>query len=381
MDFAAHNEEVRHVWQAYAERRPIRVPINFGVSMRYFLACPNVNVNGVTWRQFSEDPEAMFDMYMRRHRFQRLNIWADWEMGVPAVEWPGPHVDFQNIYEAAWLGCEWHYIDDGGSPPDIWPIFKERKELLYETEIPDPLYGGLMGRSLEFYQYMDERRRNFEMDGVPVGKPTAPSGTDGPFTLACSLRGPTEVCLDMFEDENYYHDLMEFVLKAIVMRMRAWRKFLGQPIVTESYGFADDSIELLSPATYRRLVLPYHQRLLAEFAGPGPHSIHLCGRASHQFGILRDELNVQAFDVGFPTDMAAVRRELGPEVQLRGNIHPELLRLGPISAIREAVRQVMESDVREGGRFILAEGNNVAPHTPVEHLRAMYDAGKEFGRY
>ena len=381
MDFAAHNEEVKRVRDAYAARKPIRVPIDFGLSMRYFIAHPAVNVNGVTWRTFSEDPEVMFDMYMRRHRFVRYNIPADWEMGPPEKEWPGPHVDFQNIYEAAWLGCEWHYIDDEGSPPDIWPIFKEHKERLYDTEIPDPLHGGLMGRTFEFWQYMDERRQNFEMDGKPVGKPSAPSGTDGIFTLACALRGPTEVCLDMYEDEKYYHDLMDFVMRAVRARIVAWRTFLGQPLKTQSYGYADDSIELLSPATYRRLVLPYHKRLFDDMSEGGPNSIHLCGHASHLFKTLRDELNIQAFDVGFPTDAARFRQELGPDVQLRGNIHPELLRQGPPEAIRAAVRELCQSGVMEGGRYILAEGNNVAPHTPVEHLRAMYEAGKEFGQY
>jgi hypothetical protein len=318
---------------------------------------------------------------MRRHHFVRYNVVADWEMGPPEKEWPGPHVDFQNIYEAVWLGCEWHYIEDGDSPPDVWPIFKEHKERLYDTEIPDPLHGGLMGRALEFYEYMDERRKNFEMEGKPVGKPSAPSGTDGLFTLACALRGPTEVCLDMYEDENYYHDLMDFVMRAVRARVRAWREYLGQPMQPQSVGFADDSIELLSPETYRRMVLPYHKQFFEEFSQGGPNSIHLCGRASQHFKTLRDELNIQAFDTGFPTDLGACRRELGPDVQLRGNIHPELLRQGPAEAIREAVRELCASGVMEGGRFIMCEGNNVAPHTPLENMRVMYEAGKEFGRY
>ncbi len=381
MDFEAHNEEVRRVREAYEARRPIRVPVEFNLSMRYFIANPAVNVNEVTWHQFSEDPEVMFDMYMRRHRWVRHNVVADWEMGTPEKEWPGPHVDFQNIYEAVWLGCQWHYIDDGGSPPDIWPMFKDHKERLYDTEIPDPLHGGLMGRAHEFYQYLDERRRNFEMEGKPVGKPTAPSGTDGMFTLACALRGATEVCLDMYEDERYYHDLMDFVLRAVTARTVAWKEFLGQPLRPQSLGFADDSIELLSPDTYRRLVLPYHQRYFEQFSAGGPNSIHLCGRASQHFKTLRDELNIQAFDTGFPTDLAACRRELGPGVQLRGNIHPELLRQGPPEAIRQAVKSLLQSGVKEGGRFILCEGNNVAPHTPVENMRVMYEAGREYGEH
>jgi uroporphyrinogen-III decarboxylase len=35
----------------------------------------------------------------------------------------------------------------------------------------------------------------------------------------------------------------------------------------------------------------------------------------------------------------------------------------------------------EGGKFILREGNNLAPFTPLENLWAMYETAKEYGRY
>jgi uroporphyrinogen-III decarboxylase len=36
--------------------------------------------------------------------------------------------------------------------------------------------------------------------------------------------------------------------------------------------------------------------------------------------------------------------------------------------------------VLDGGKFILREGNNLAPHTPLENTEAMYYAGREFGQ-
>jgi uroporphyrinogen-III decarboxylase len=35
----------------------------------------------------------------------------------------------------------------------------------------------------------------------------------------------------------------------------------------------------------------------------------------------------------------------------------------------------------EGGRFVLREGNNLAPGIPLENLWAMYDTVKEYGVY
>jgi hypothetical protein len=35
----------------------------------------------------------------------------------------------------------------------------------------------------------------------------------------------------------------------------------------------------------------------------------------------------------------------------------------------------------EGGRYIMREGNNLAPEIGLPKLQAMYDTVKEFGRY
>lgn len=34
----------------------------------------------------------------------------------------------------------------------------------------------------------------------------------------------------------------------------------------------------------------------------------------------------------------------------------------------------------EGGQFVLREGNNLAPGTPLENTEALYHAGRQFGR-
>ena len=37
--------------------------------------------------------------------------------------------------------------------------------------------------------------------------------------------------------------------------------------------------------------------------------------------------------------------------------------------------------ITEGRRFVLRDANNVAPGTRPEHVAAMYQAGREYGRY
>lgn len=150
---------------------------------------------------------------------------------------------------------------------------------------------------------------------------------------------------------------------------------------SQRWGFADDSISLISLDMYKEFVLPYHKKLLENFSQGGPNSIHLCGKVQHHLKFLKEELNIKTFDLGFPTDMGKAREDLGEDVTLIGNIAPHLLKDGPKDKIREEVKKLCRSEVMKSRKFILHDGNNCAPLTPVEHFKTMYEAGKEYGRY
>ena len=112
-----------------------------------------------------------------------------------------------------------------------------------------------------------------------------------------------------------------------------------------------------------------------------PRGIHLCGDATRHFVTLRDELNVQSFDTGFPVDFGKLRRELGPDVEIMGGPPVADLLHGTPESVYEKSKQILLSGIKEGGRFILREGNNLPPCTPVENLEAMYRACLDYGTY
>jgi hypothetical protein len=388
-DFGRHNEEVAAVWQAYHEGRPRRVPVSVHGSIRNLLQNPALNTTGYTFEDFFTNPEAQIQCQLAYQAWYRNHVLCDREMGPPSNGWTLT-VDFQNSYDAGWFGCPLHY--DANAVPDTVEILKEDKHKLYEMDCPDPLRGGLIGRAVEFFEYMHERRRNLEFQGLPVHPPsTIPGeGCDGPLDAAYKLRGAAELCLDMVTDPGYYHDLMGFITDSLIRRMKAirqwrWERHPDSPDKGQfrrpGYCFADDAIVLLSLAQYREFVLPYHRRLAEEFSDGDPTSVHLCGDASRFFPLLRDELNVRSFDTGFPVDHGRLRRELGPEVQIYAGPPVMLVKEGPVAAIRDQVRAICQSGIMEGGKFVLIAANNMAPCTPVEHVAAMYEAAREFGRY
>lgn len=388
-DFGRHNAEVAAVWSSYHEGRPQRVPVSVNGSIRNLIQNPDLNTTGYTFEDFFTDPEAHIQCQLAYDMWCRHHLLCDREMGLPKGGWT-LSVDFQNSYDAGWFGCPLRY--EGNAVPDTVEILRENKYALYDMECPDPIRGGLMGRAVEFYEFMHERCRNLEFQGLPVHPPrTIPGeGTDGPWDAACKVRGAAEVCLDMLTDPGYCHDLMGFITDCLIRRMRAvrewrWDRYPDSPDKGQfrrpGYGFADDAVVLLSLDQYREFVFPYHKRFVGEFSDGGAVSVHLCGDATRFFRVMRDHLNVQSFDTGFPVDFRRLRRELGPAVQISGGPSVMLVKDGPVPAIRDRVRDICGSGIMDGGRFILIAANNMAPRTPVEHVVALYDAAKEFGRY
>lgn len=379
-DFRQHNREVRDLWEAYRKGTHARVPMITGVSDRFYVLNPATNPKGVSFYEYSNDPDLMFDMQCSFSEYAKFHIPGDHEMGIPEEGWT-VNVDFQNYYEAAWYGCEVRFPD--GEVPYAVPLLGEdNKRQLFEQGLPDP-FGGFMAKAKEYYDRFRERMKTARILGQRItGLGTWFTTTDGPFTVACELRGADNLCVDMLEDPDYYHQLMDYVTESIILRMKAWRRYMGQPEITKSFGFADDSILLLSNPMYREFVLPYHKRMAHALSTMEERGgVHLCGDATRHFKTLRDELNIYSFDTGFPVDHRALCLELGEEVTIQGGPRAQLIQQGPKEAINAESKRILEAVKPVSRRFIFRDGNDIPPYTPLEHIQALYDACLKYGRY
>lgn len=379
-DFCQHNREVRDLWEAYRKGTHARVPMITGVSDRFYVLNPVTNPKGVSFYEYSNDPDLMFDMQCSFSEYAKFHIPGDHEMGIPE-EGGTVNVDFQNYYEAAWYGCEVRFPD--GEVPYAVPLLGEdNKNQLFEQGLPDP-FGGFMTKAKEYYDRFRERMKTARILGQRItGLGAWFTTTDGPFTVACELRGADNLCVDMLEDPDYYHQLMDYVTESIILRMKAWRRYMGQPEITKSFGFADDSILLLSNPMYREFVLPYHKRMAHALSTMEERGgVHLCGDATRHFKTLRDELNIYSFDTGFPVDHRAICLELGEEVTIQGGPRAQLIQQGPKEAIDAESKRILEAVKPVSRRFIFRDGNDIPPYTPLEHIQALYDACLKYGRY
>ena len=376
-DFAQHNAEVKALWAAFPAGTAPRLPIVFGTNARYFMVNASANPDGVDFQPYTEDRDLMFDTVLRFQRWSRFNLLQDAELGLPERWSIAP--DFQNYYEAAYFGSTVEYFP--GQVPDTQPEFVEAPERVMERGVPEP-FSGFGAKALTYYEHFQARAKRETFLERPIAITAPLCGTDGVMTVACNLFGASFVCEAMAAEPERLHKLFDFITTATIRRMTAWRKLGGIPVPNDGFGFADDSVAMISNGMYREHVLPYHRRLVDAFSSSTQlRGIHLCGDSTRHFRTLRDELNVQVFDTGFPVNFGGLRQELGPLVRLQGGPHVELVRAGTPTAIRAEVQRILNTGVLTGRRFVLREGNNLAPATPLENTEALYKAGREFGKF
>ncbi len=379
-DFTRHNEEARQVWDAYWSGKPIRVPVgNFTIGPRVWLLNPVLNRTGITMEHFSTNPELMFNVQLEYKYYLHHHVVHDIEMGIPRDGWE-VFVEFNNVHEAAWLGCEIFYPEN--QVPTTCPRYiGDRKYDVFSNGMPDP-FSGVYGRVKEYYEYFQARAAKTEFHGRPVrvALPWPGFSTDGPLTVALDLCGE-DILGDMLVEPEYYHKLMDFLVEAILRKARAWRAYLGIEARPKTGWFADDAIQLISTENYRELVLPYHRRLLDGLFGGGPYGMHLCGNVQRHLPTIVKELKVNHFDTGFPIDFSTLRNEIGEDVHINGGVHIGILLKGTPCDVRNEVCRILQSGVTRGGKFIMKEANNMPPNVPEENVLAMYEATREFGKY
>jgi len=71
---------------------------------------------------------------------------------------------------------------------------------------------------------------------------------------------------------------------------------------------------------------------------------------------------------------------MGSEVLLLGGPAAPLFVEQHPGALLAETERILNSGILEGGRFILREGNNLPPCSPLENCEAFYQLGRQLGR-
>jgi len=374
------NEEKREVWKAYHERRPVRVPVTLGANPRTVLFNKNLNPSGISFEDYFSDASALIEIQLRfmEYRTQVLNQYCDSPVGRP--EEYTFYVDNQNSYDSLYFGTPIEFRD--GQVADTTPILSgSDKNRIFEMDIDHPLENPFIKQCLRRYEEIKTAVESLLYHDMSFRAQPPMMGFDGHMTIATCLRGE-ELYTDLYMDPDYVRKLFSFIHRAVIIRNQALAKLFGREVFSGQRGsLADDSIQLISTETYRELVLPFHRNWYKMWSVEGPHSMHLCGDATRHFLTIHEELNVNSFDTGYPVDHGWLRRTLGTDVQIFGGPEASLLLDGTPERVYQRTREILQSGVMEGGRFVLRDANNLPPNCPEENLEAMYNCCLEHGRY
>ncbi|MFO0914501.1 MAG: uroporphyrinogen decarboxylase [Pirellulales bacterium] len=195
-----------------------------------------------------------------------------------------------------------------------------------------------------------------------------------PFTLASYMiegggsRNYLHTKSLMYGDEGAWHALMSRLVRSIIRYLNAQIEAGAQCVQ-----LFDSWAGCLSPADYRRYVLPHVQQIIRSlipgtpvinFATGNPALVPMLGEA---------EPDVVGLDWRIELDDAW--RQLGHRPAVQGNLDPTVLLTSPETIRRHTQRILQQAGRRPGHIFNL--GHGVLPQTPVDHARALVDAVHE----
>ncbi len=330
---------------------PVFLPIESGFMAEY---------NGVPQHEYHHDPGKMLECQGKvQERFGGL---------VPL------YTDFGVVTEAAAF-CDIFWPEDDS--PWAKPALKSIDEV-DDLGVPDTKTDGLFPRVMEYFETMNDMAVERGLQ-VGVTNPRGPVGFGslrGPVVLASLIRGISEFLVDMYDNPEKCHRLLDIATETLLAYLDMQKKTLGS---LAAVFLCDDISGLLSPPMFKEFFIPYAARIFEEHSDA--LTIYHCDSEMRNLIELAPETGAKAFHMGFMHDMAELKRTIGGRMCLLGNVAPVgvLMRDTPERVLEES-RRCIEGGA-EGGGFGLSSGGVVDRGTPPENIDALIEASERFGKY
>jgi len=365
----------RRVETAMRFGTPDRVPVLPAIALRFL-----VPVTSVRFRDYYADPETMLRTQILGQKWLLENVRTDAHAITGA--WVGAWTDFQNTFEAGSLGCEVVFPDD--DIPWVGPGWVRDEADLRRLQAMDFVHSGINARQIEYRGAMQAVAEKYPVRflGGPVfypgAEPALTNTCDGPFGIAGDLMGATELFAACAERPDFVRDLLRLVTDKMLEYLDFCASTMPWPLPRD-FAWSDDLAVSLSREMFEDLVLPANRRLRDHF--DGRLTFHMCGKSDHLLETFRDGLDIHVLQgFGWAVDLDRLARVMGGRVVLVGNIDPRLILAGTPDEVREATRRVIDKLARFRG-FIVQDGNNIPPGSPLENINAMMEAAERYGRY
>ncbi len=330
-------------------RLPDRVP----VCLHNFLSA--AREAGVTMQQYRTDPEAI----------ARTHLQAVEKYGYDCIL-----IDLDTTMIAEAMGARSDAAAD--EPGHIAAPAIHSLEELGQLKPVDPARDGRIPVLLEAVRILAKA----------VGSEISIRGNcdQGPFSLACLLRGNEDFLMDLAEEPDN-PDITRLLEICYQSHLAVHRAVAGAGAHFTSLGDSFSGPDVISPAMFEQFSRPFEERLVRDLAADDIFTvIHICGNTTRILESL-GAYDFCGFELDYKTDAALAKNTVGKNHVLFGNIDPSgVVARGTAEQVREAASRLI-GIWKPGGGFILNAGCAIPAGTPPENIHALVRAAREFGVY
>ena len=366
------NRKRMSAWPKY--KYADRVPVQFCLEPRYYTPIFKLEYN-----EIFKDPETQFGLLLEFAKYQIEHIPSDSFCQEPTV-WVHPY--FDNVAGASACGgnVQWPY----DQTPQAYPPSIATMDQMDAFEMPE-LDAGLFGTKIEWWHIFNDLTKEAEVtfNGKPGRVMVSPLSINhlGPFMIAIDLVGMDFYWWILEEPERCHRFLGKLATYLSEAELNV-RKIDPRP--RPSYMIAEDSSTVMSAEAFKEFTIPY-TKVMYDRCGTGAgialgRGMHMCGPSTHLHELLIDDLKITSFDIfGYQVPPETVAKNMGGKTLLWGNINPMLMLNGTREEVKKAAMEALEAIAPCGG-FLLGDGANVCPHTPLENLAALTEASIEYSK-
>lgn len=327
--------------------KPDRVPVdlhNFMVTARL--------MGAESYADFFRDGEAMAE--------GQIKAWRRFGHDVVLVE-----NGTAALAEAC--GVQVQYQEDS-APVAKEPAIKSLDEV-DKLQIPDPYTHPTLSENLKATRLVAQEIGD---QAVVMGR-----ADQGPFSLACEIRGMSNFMLDIAlgEQKEKIHHLLDFCRQ---VSFRYATAQIEQGAHATSVGDSPSGPDLISPAQFWEYAYPYMKRLMTDLKAQGIiAAYHICGNATP---IIQDMVSTGAaiIEIDQKADMAACKDAARGKAALLGPVDPSgVMAHGTPQLVREKCLEALEILAPDNG-FILGPGCALPATTPDENIDAMIETARQY---
>ncbi|MEJ5308438.1 MAG: uroporphyrinogen decarboxylase family protein [Anaerolineae bacterium] len=213
-----------------------------------------------------------------------------------------------------------------------------------------------------------------------LGFPTILGGfTKAPFdVLGDTLRGTKGIMLDIYRQPDKLLAAMDRLVPIMIAMGVGAAQQTGKPLIFIPLHKGADGF--LSDAQFKKFYWPTLKQVILGLIENGciPFPA-LEGHWGSRLEVIQDIPKGKTAWMVDQTDMAEVKKTLGQNACLIGNVPSSLLKLGTVQEVKDYVKKIIDI-AAPGGGFILSNGA-FFDEANWDNVKAMVAAGREYGVY